>query len=155
MTGLLLPHALSSFGAARHDQLRHFGPVLPPGCRLVMPEETTKATTSIYPTPGGCVLGPRDRTREKGCLLGAGRVWGAGVAYLCLSLGAAVSASRASVDSPLPLRLRRSGKSAPFDWAALNPYLAFAYSSCGPTAELFEEVRGSKLSLSCTFDYDM
>ena len=26
VTGLLLPHALSSFGAARPDQLRHFGP---------------------------------------------------------------------------------------------------------------------------------
>ena len=50
--------------------------MLVPGGRLVMPEETTKDTTSIYPTPGGCVLGPRDRTRERGCLLGAGRVWG-------------------------------------------------------------------------------
>ena len=68
--------SLFFFGTARRDQLRHFGAVLPPGGRLVMPEETTKDTISIYPTPGGCVLGPRDRTRERGCLLGAGRVWG-------------------------------------------------------------------------------
>ena len=66
------------------------------------------------------------------------------MAYLCLSRGAAVSASRASADSPLPLRLRRSGESAPVDWAALNPHLALDYSSCGPTEELFEEVRGRK-----------
>ena len=55
-----------------------------------------------------------------------------------------MSASQASADSPFPLRLRRSGESAPVDWVALTPYLAFAYSSCGPTAGVFEYVRGSK-----------